>query len=709
MEPISPVKQRLPHNASIRSKLFSIRTKLISAFLLTVIPIILLGILSYDSAVQSIRDTANKTSLETIKQANQYLELSFNGIDSIALQILSSPDCQKYVSTVSEEITIEALTTQRNLSTLFVNYMHSNKAIQSMTLLLKNNKSMGSSGTVIAKNGYENLESSEVFKMARDKQGASFWKGYHQEIDEQMTSNSKSSYAISLIRLVKDYYNSDNNGVLVIDVKPEFVSEALNKINLGNGSELHLISPDNRDIAYVMSDGESKVLDTASPQNQIAGMEFCIKARESSDKQGSSTTQYKGQDHIVLYAKVGDTGYTLLGLVPTANFTASAAGIGRITVILTLVAVMIAVVIGLFLALSMGRTISRISTASQKVTEGDLTIELSSSSQDELGALAKTINLMITHMRKLIMDASDTASSVGASARKVADASKQVSGVSQEITKTVQEITYGASAQAADSEQGVLKMKDLAQNIGTVSENARTIESYSKEAVQLTKEGMLSVEDLEAKAKETSQIIHTIASDAQVLDHNSQTIRTIVKVIHGIADRTNLLSLNAAIEAARAGESGKGFAVVADEIRKLADQTTTATQQIARIIDDTLMQTNLVVERATSSENILNSQNEAVSSVSGIFSQISDSMELLAGKVDEISNGMKGMDSLKDETIISIHSISSVSQQIAASTEEVSASTEEQLGAIEELSAHAQKMDHAAMQLNQSISRFKVR
>jgi methyl-accepting chemotaxis protein len=696
---------RKHRNKSINpNSIISIRNKLIIAFMITVIPIVLLGAASYNKAKESIEITSKATSLETLKQANKYLLLSMDNIEAISMQIISGTDFQEYISIRDEKITSEIITIQRNANSSISNSAFNTPDVSSIMAILDNNKSL-LTHAINKDDTYERLVESQIYATAIEKNGAAFWVGSHPEIDELFTSNPP--YAFSSIRLLKDFLTGEDRGLLVIDLKPAMIQKALGDINLGENSELHLISPDGRDMAFKTNNSEIENIDTSIKENQITEHELFAEATETTE--GTFNIEYKGKEHLVLHTPVGDTGFFLIGLVPTENFSDAAGDIRYITVLFTTFAAIIAIAIGFYIAIGMSRTINRIITASNKAADGDLTVTLASRRRDELGILTKSINTMISNMRKIIEEATNTSESVNKSARTVAETSKHVTTISHEVAKTVQEIAGGASAQAGDSEQGVRIMGALALKINDVSDSTKVIGSYSEVTINLTENGLASIQDLENKAKETTQITQKIITDVQSLEDHSKSIDKIVKVIGNIADQTNLLSLNAAIEAARAGEAGKGFAVVADEVRKLAVQSTEATREIASIIKDTQEQTAAVVERAISSDNILKSQNEAVGNTLEVFKQISDSMKKLSDKVKDIMVVVDEMDSYKEETISSIYNISAVSEQIAASTEEVSASTEGQLTSIEELSDFASQLEAAANTLNDAISKFKIK
>jgi methyl-accepting chemotaxis protein len=376
---------------------------------------------------------------------------------------------------------------------------------------------------------------------------------------------------------------------------------------------------------------------------------------------------------------------------------------------LIVIAILFALIIAVYMSTSMGRTINRIRDVAGTAAKGDLTVIPSTNRRDELGLLTTSIASMITNMRQLINRASDITQTVANSASTVSSTSQQVSAVSQEISRAIQEISEGASAQASDAEQSALKMRQLAIKINTVSDNSKSIEHISHDTMDLTQNGLASIEALGEKAKETTEITREIMSDIQKLDENSKSIGKIIKVIGGIADQTNLLALNAAIEAARAGEMGKGFAVVADEVRKLAEQSMNSTREIGNIVKSTQEQTRQAVERAEKTEEIISSQNIAVENAIESFKDISSSMAKLVSSVKEILEGVVEMDADKEHTNLAIQNISAVSEETAASSEEVTASTEEQLSSIEELSQFATELGESAADLKDAISKFKVK
>jgi methyl-accepting chemotaxis protein len=683
-------------------RIYSIRSKLIASFLLTLIPIVLLGVFSYRESSNSIREMTRKSSMETIKQVNKYLLLSLENMEDLSTQLTMDKSFQEYVSSSGDEV--ETITLRKNVINLFDNYKLGNSEIESIILLLDEGKSVSTLGQYIDIINYEDYKDNKLVRTARDNRGKPFWVGIRPDLGREIPGSTNT---MSLIRLIKDFYTASEKGLLILNLRPDAITNALQNTDLGEKSELHLISPDNVDIAFFTEDSKSQFLDTSVNENKIIDKEFYKKIAAGTGE-GWFVDSYKGEEYLILHYRVGNTGYTLVSLIPTSSFLTSARDIRNITILCTAAAAIFAIFIGFMIATGMARPIREVTSATQIAARGDLTVNIDEDRKDEIGTLARTFKMMIINMRKLIENTFSVSENVNESAKTVAATTKEIAEVFQEVAKSVEEISKGVSRQALDSEECKKKISLLAEKINEVTEFARVISMCSDETLSLTDKGLTSVNDLKNKADETTAITQTIITDIQTLDENSHSIGKIVKVIESIAEQTNLLALNASIEAARAGDAGRGFAVVASEIRKLSEQSAMAVGEIAEIIGNNQNQTALVAERALSSEKILKSQNVAVDNTLNVFKKISESMDILAKQVNDIMHRLNEMDINKRDALASIENISTVSQEIASSTEEVTASTEEQLSSIEELSHFAQQLDETAKRLKDSIKKFKI-
>jgi len=703
-EAVSERGKKVEETKMIKSGFHSIRTKLIIAFMVTIIPIIILGVVSYNKSADALESSATQSTIETMQQVNKYMNFLMSNIETTSLQYFANNGLQDYLTSDADASGTYDLDLRRSVESLISNDVMNGKIISNIFIIPNNTEILPItfSGSYFHDFSIDSIKDSSFYSKIKEANGQLVWFGRHPELDEKLKVNP-STYAISAGRLLKKISSQQDIGILIIDVKSEEIENILKDVKLGQNGEIHIISPDERDISSAAGSENAAAQDVS-----LTSSPFFKSIVESAKENGSAFVQYKGKNHLMTYYKVGSTGFVLVSLIPVSELLAASSSILGWTVFLVLVAAATAVIIGLFMALGIGRSISNIIKTVDRVASGDLTADFTIRSKDEHGILAKSISNMISHMRYLIKQIKAVSLKVADSADTVSTTSQQVSAISREISRAIQEISQGAASQASDAEQSVLKMSQLASKINNVADNAKAIEAVSKNTMDMTNQGLAAIEELDKKARETTAITSSILSDMQALEAQSKSIGKIVKVIGGIADQTNLLALNAAIEAARAGEMGRGFAVVADEVRKLAEQSMASAQEIADIIKNTQQQTAKTVERAMTAEEILKSQNQAVADTILTFKNIASSMELLVKRVGEVMAGVSEMEQNKEQAIMSIQNISSVSEETAASSQQVTASTEEQLASIEQLANYASDLREAAKKLTDSVSRFKV-
>jgi methyl-accepting chemotaxis protein WspA len=335
-----------------------------------------------------------------------------------------------------------------------------------------------------------------------------------------------------------------------------------------------------------------------------------------------------------------------------------------------------------FFARSLSRPLQRLTAVVGVFAEGDLSASLpEATGQDEISRLTQSFGEMARKLASLVADVQRSSVIVSSAITEVAATAKQQQATANEVAATTTEI-------GATSKEISATSKDLAQTVSHVSEGAQ-------QAAALADNGRESLGRMDETMRRVSEAAGGINSRLTVLNDKAANIGSVVTTIAKVADQTNLLSLNAAIEAEKAGEYGRGFAVVATEIRRLADQTATATVDIEQLVKEIQSAVTAgVMGMDKFSEEVRRGVSE-VEKVAGQLAQIIQNVQAITPRIGSVSEGMQAQSTGAEQISQALTQLGEAARQTAES--------------LVQSNETVHRLDEAARGLRTGIERFKIK
>jgi methyl-accepting chemotaxis protein len=326
-----------------------------------------------------------------------------------------------------------------------------------------------------------------------------------------------------------------------------------------------------------------------------------------------------------------------------------------------------------------------------------------SAAGSELGPISIALTEMLGSLRGLADEMQGVAEDVAGSSNLMASLSRETSDAFQDTSTTISALAQGADEQVQSMMLASSTINKMAEEIERVNEAAREVAKYSSEAGITVEEGVDSVNRATEKMGLLVEATGTTAGAMRELGEKSEQIGLIVDVITDMADQTNLLALNAAIEAARAGEHGRGFAVVAGEVRKLAEGSARAANQIAAIIREIQRTINATVVSMERNANEADEGAVMVNETGKSLYRIKEAVGTIGIETQEISQATDGINDGANKVVEVIGNVASISEESASSTQEVSATIQEQTASMQEISSAAAELAETAERLRSMI------
>ncbi|HVZ81951.1 MAG TPA: methyl-accepting chemotaxis protein [bacterium] len=345
--------------------------------------------------------------------------------------------------------------------------------------------------------------------------------------------------------------------------------------------------------------------------------------------------------------------------------------------------------------------------AMERASQGDLNVSIEGKYIGDFQTLAQHFNTMLRSIRGSVEQLKKSSEETLYLAEQLTQTIQQMHGATEEVSSTIQNISKGAEEQAVKVQEAFNIIDKMAGNIQSSAELLSTSERVVARAKETSAAGSRAVQRTTVQMNAIHEVVQNSAREVTELGFRSKAIGKVVEVITHISDQTNLLALNAAIEAARAGEYGRGFAVVAEEVKKLAEGSAEAANQIGVMIREIQKEISVVVSSMASGAEKVTQGLAVVSEGGDALKEIQAASDEVAVQVQEISKSFENQADQAGKVVEAITNIVAVSEENASATEEISASTEELTASMESMVAAARQLEGVAQRLREAAANFK--
>lgn len=346
---------------------------------------------------------------------------------------------------------------------------------------------------------------------------------------------------------------------------------------------------------------------------------------------------------------------------------------------------------------------------SEKIAQGDLSQEANVHGNNEIAQLARSFQSMSHNLKEMISHVLSTSSAVVKGSDELLRQTEVMGVKVQDSTTAAEEVAKGSTSIASAAAENAQAMEEIAQGVQHIASSANEVSDQISLATQETVNGKALAQNA---VTQMSQVGHAADESLQYIhsmNDRSEAIGSIVSAIFDITKQIQMLSLNASIEAARAGEHGRGFAVVAGEVRKLAEQSKEATQEISDYLITIQEVSQQSVDSVTRVSREIHSGTEMVQQASSAFNQLSELMEKINATIQTVSAATEQVSASSEEVSASVEETALIAANAQNMLQEIGFNAEEQLNEMKNHSEVVRQLSKQATELQKAVQKFKIK
>lgn len=497
------------------------------------------------------------------------------------------------------------------------------------------------------------------------------------------------------------------SGQIAVEVSMDYLSRIFNqREGLGQTGKIYVVGGPDKLMRSQLGSGANTILQQ-KVDTPIVDQVLLTQQYEGTIQ----STDYLGKEVLVSYdqVKVGKKTWAILAEMDMTEILAGPVRIQNAMIAFNGAVLLLIVVISIFTANWLRRSFRGMLSVAERIGHGDFSREVPVKllkRKDELGEMAQSLVTMQNQLRKILFQVQQAAASVSGAVKNIQGNTTEIASSSQQIVLVVDQVAASADSQVDKMGMTLNLAVDLTKDVAVVTENVERVTGSAEEMKKHAHAGRQAIADVMNSMDEINRSVEATTDVIHVLEGRSKDISRIISVITDIASQTNLLALNAAIEAARAGEHGKGFAVVAGEVRKLAEDTNRAAQQIVGMISDVQKDTKEAVARMVEGAQTTARGMTTAHQSQQMFAHIEQNILEVSQEINGVSKAFMRMAPDAQQVAIVAGEVSAASQQAAAGVQSISAAVEEQSAAMDLIVNAADQLAILAEELRSSLSSF---